>query len=77
MANPMTIIAMIQPVAQPFDAEAARLNGRRKIIRPPAKSRTPMTRRSMSVIYSADLPRMFHYVREILMIDLLSNSTAT
>jgi hypothetical protein len=43
MAKPITIMAITQPVAQPFEAVAARLKGRRKIIRPPAKRRTPMT----------------------------------
>lgn len=50
-ANPTMIMAMIQPVAQAFEAEAARLNGKRKIMRPPAKRMTPMTRTCVSSHY--------------------------
>jgi hypothetical protein len=48
MVKPMMIMAMIQPVAHPFDAEAARLKGRRNTIRPPANKKTPMTARMIS-----------------------------
>jgi hypothetical protein len=38
---------MIHPAFQPLAADAARLNGRRKIMRPPAKRKTPITRRDL------------------------------
>jgi hypothetical protein len=62
------IMAMIHPVFQPLAVDAARLNGRRKTMRPTAKRKTPITRGShvlARIVFNEDQAH-----------DLLSNSTA-